>query len=50
MRCPDKVAEEKMMDAIKEAKANGDTLGGIYTVIVTGCPVGLGSHTQRWLI
>lgn len=46
VRCPDKVAEEKMMDAIKEAKTNGDTLGGVYTVVVTGCPVGLGSHTQ----
>ncbi len=46
VRCPDKAAEEKMMDAIKEAKTNGDTLGGVYTVVVTGCPVGLGSHTQ----
>ncbi len=46
VRCPDKRAEEKMMDAIKEAKTNGDTLGGVYTVVATGCPVGLGSHTQ----
>jgi chorismate synthase len=46
VRCPDKAAEEKMVEAIKEAKANGDTLGGIYAVIATGCPVGLGSHTQ----
>lgn len=46
VRCPDKAAEEKMMDAIKAAKDKGDTLGGIYTVVVTGCPVGLGSHTQ----
>jgi chorismate synthase len=46
VRCPDKKAEEKMMDAIKDAKANGDTLGGVYTVVATGCPVGLGNHTQ----
>jgi chorismate synthase len=46
VRCPDKKAEEKMMDAIKDAKANGDTLGGVYTVVATGCPVGLGDHTQ----
>lgn len=46
VRTPDKKAEEKMMDAIKDAKANGDTLGGVYTVVATGCPVGLGSHTQ----
>jgi chorismate synthase len=46
VRCPDKKAEEKMVDAIKDAKANGDTLGGVYTVMATGCPVGLGNHTQ----
>lgn len=46
LRTPDKAAEEKMVDAIKEAKANGDTLGGTWTVVVTGAPVGLGSHTQ----
>lgn len=46
LRTPDKAAEEKMVDAIKEAKANGDTLGGVWTVVITGVPVGLGSHTQ----
>jgi chorismate synthase len=46
VRCPDKQAEDKMVEAIKEAKTNGDTLGGVYTVVVTGCPVGLGSHTH----
>ncbi len=46
LRTPDKEAEEKMVDAIKDAKANGDTLGGVWTVVVTGAPVGLGSHTQ----
>lgn len=46
LRCPDKAAEDKMVEAIKDAKANGDTLGGVYTVIATGCPVGLGSHTH----
>jgi chorismate synthase len=46
LRCPDKAAEDKMVEAIKDAKANGDTLGGVYTVVATGCPVGLGSHTH----
>ncbi len=46
LRCPDKHAEGQMIKAIQEAKANGDTLGGVYTVVVTGCPVGLGSHTH----
>jgi len=46
VRCPDKDAEEKMVEAIKEAKTAGDTLGGVYTVVATGCPPGLGSHIQ----
>jgi len=46
VRCPDKKAEEKMMEAIDQAKADGDTLGGVYHVVAVGCPVGLGNHTQ----
>jgi chorismate synthase len=32
--------------AIDKAKADGDTLGGIFEVVVKGVPVGLGSHTS----
>lgn len=32
------------MRAIDRAKEDGDTLGGIFDVVVTGVPVGLGSH------
>ena len=46
VRCPDKSAEDRMVEAIKAAKTEGDTLGGIYTVVATGCPLGLGSHTH----
>ncbi len=46
VRCPDKKAEEKMVAAIQEAKSKGDTLGGIYAVVASGCPIGLGSHTH----
>jgi chorismate synthase len=46
VRCPDTAAEKQMVELIDKAKAAGDTLGGVYSVIVTGCPVGLGSHTQ----
>jgi chorismate synthase len=46
LRTPDKAAEEKMVEAIKKAKAEGDTLGGVWTVVATGVPAGLGSHTQ----
>jgi chorismate synthase len=35
-----------MIAAIDEAKANGDTLGGIFEVIATGVPIGLGSHVS----
>jgi chorismate synthase len=44
VRCLDAEAEGRMIDAIDEAKRNGDTLGGVFEVIVKGLPVGLGSH------
>jgi len=46
VRCPDKNAEKKMVEAIKKAKKSGDTLGGVFTVLVINPPPGLGSHTQ----
>ena len=39
-------AEERMKARIDEAKAAGDTLGGVFEVVVRGLPAGLGSHTQ----
>jgi chorismate synthase len=46
VRVVDKHAEEKMIAAIDEAKANGDTLGGIIECVIEGVPPGLGSHVQ----
>jgi chorismate synthase len=46
LRCLDAAAEERMVTAIDEARAAGDTLGGIFEVVATGVPVGLGSHVQ----
>ena len=46
LNCYDKDAEVKMKARIDEAKAAGDTLGGIFEVVVQGAPVGLGSHIQ----
>ena len=46
VRCPDPVAAEAMRQRIDEAKAAGDSLGGVFVVVVTGVPVGLGSHVQ----
>ena len=46
VRCADPDAEKIMMRAIDEAKEAGDTAGGVFEVIATGVPVGLGSHIQ----
>lgn len=46
VRMLDKRSEKKAIKAIDEAKKKGDTLGGIFEVIATGVPAGLGSHVQ----
>lgn len=46
VRCIDREVEKKMIEVIKEAKRNGDTVGGIFEVIVTGLPIGLGSYVH----
>ena len=42
VRCPDPVTAEKMALLIAEVKAEGDTIGGVISAVITGCPVGLG--------
>ncbi len=46
VRCYDRTAEERMMVAVDAAKEEGDTLGGIVEVRVSGVPIGLGSHVH----
>ena len=46
LRCADKTIENQMIDLIDRAKADGDTLGGIFEVVAKNPPVGLGSHTS----
>ena len=46
VRCLDKEAEAKMMGTIDDAKKAGDSVGGIFEVVATGLPYGLGAHTQ----
>jgi chorismate synthase len=46
VRCAHAKLEKTMMAAVDEAKTNGDTLGGIFEVIATGVPIGLGSHVS----
>jgi chorismate synthase len=42
VRCPDEVATEKMIWAIEQARADGDSLGGIIECVIRGVPPGLG--------
>jgi len=42
IRCPDEVATEKMIRAIEQARADGDSLGGIIECVIRGVPPGLG--------
>ena len=44
--CLDKLSEAKMVEKIKKAKRDGDSLGGVIEVMAFGVPPGLGSHTQ----
>jgi chorismate synthase len=46
VRCPDKNGERKIINKIDAAMKKGDTLGGIFEVMVLGAPVGLGSYSQ----
>jgi len=46
LRTLDADAEQEMITRIDAAKRAGNTLGGVCEVIVTGLPVGLGSHVS----
>ncbi|HUP55771.1 MAG TPA: chorismate synthase, partial [Methylomirabilota bacterium] len=46
LRCPDPAAEGAMIARIDEARSNGDTVGGVFEVVVHGLPVGLGSYVH----
>ena len=46
VRCPDVNLTENIKKKIDSAKEQGDSLGGIFEVVITGLPAGLGSHVQ----
>ena len=46
VRCANEAASAAMVAAVDQAKATGDTLGGVIEVVAWGCPPGLGSYTQ----
>lgn len=46
VRCADPAASRLMCREIDEAASSGDSLGGVFEIIVSGVPAGLGSHAQ----
>lgn len=42
VRCPDAEKAQEMEQLIAQIKAEGDTIGGIITGVIKGCPAGLG--------
>ena len=46
VRVADSNVEQDMMNAIDEAKQNGDSIGGVVEVIATGMPAGVGSYVH----
>ncbi len=42
VRCPDAEKAAEMEKLILEVKADGDTIGGVITCVIKGCPIGLG--------
>ena len=46
VRSPDPDAGARMIERIRTAKHRGDTLGGVFEVVVTNPPIGLGSYSQ----
>ena len=46
VRCWNPDAEQRMIEAIDAAKHEGDSVGGVVEVRVSGVPIGLGSHVH----
>ena len=42
VRCPDEEVATRMAQLILDTKTAGDTIGGVVTCVVKGCPVGVG--------
>lgn len=47
VRSADDAASVAMINAIKASQKRRDTVGGIFEVVITGLPPGIGSHVQR---
>ena len=42
VRCPDPAKAKEMEELIFKIKGEGDTIGGVVTCVIKGCPIGLG--------
>lgn len=42
VRCPDPALAEEMIDYIKAVRKDGDTIGGVVSCLIEGCPTGIG--------
>ncbi|OEH85973.1 chorismate synthase [Desulfuribacillus stibiiarsenatis] len=46
VRCYDQTIADQMMQEIDSVKQQGDSVGGIVEIVVTGLPIGLGSYVH----
>jgi len=46
LRCVDSALQEKMKAEVDAVLKAGDTVGGVFEIVVRNMPVGLGSHAQ----
>jgi len=42
VRCPDPVLAQEMFEYIDQVRKDGDSVGGVISAIIEGCPAGLG--------
>lgn len=42
VRCPDPEMAETMIEYIKSVRKDGDTIGGVVSCVIEGCPAGIG--------
>lgn len=46
VRVADSAAEKQIIELIDRTREDGDSLGGVFEIVITGVPVGLGSYVQ----
>ena len=46
LNCADPEIQERMVELVDRAKAEGDTVGGVFEVVAKNVPPGLGAHTS----